>query len=281
MGNAKQASSTAEVDRHHLNCVRGKMHFARRSSEESAPGVVLPRYDRPMVTYDVTIRDARPIVDELSLDREGFTLIQHKTSCADVRDPEIMREKYNKEMVPFIKDYFNASWVVPKGDGLVLRRAGGSSIPGVRETIGPAHIDYARTYAPILAAEDAKAQGIPIRTYSRLMVIQAWRVLSPPPQDTPLALCDASSVLDADIVPHDFTSVTGASFTSCILHHDPLQRWYYFPQMTSGELILFKGYDSKESCNAVAPHQGFDNLRACPNAKTRESVEHRFYVYYA
>lgn len=283
MKSAARIPSAAPVDRSRLPSVQGQIAFARRSPDEKAPEVFFPRYENiSMVSHDgVVIRDARPIVNELSLDREGFTLVQHKTACAGERDPESLTGKYLEEMVPFIKEHFGASWVVPRRDGVIVRSAGEEPAPGVRKTAGMAHIDYAPISAPMLAARENQKQGIPIRSYSRLMIIQAWRAVSPPPQDVPLALCDNSSVLDTDIVVHDYISDAGADWKSCLLHYSPLHRWYYFPEMTPDELILFKGYDSEDNCNAQAAHTGFDNRRAQPNAKRRESIEARFYVYYA
>ncbi|MCC8957518.1 hypothetical protein H8B02_29970 [Bradyrhizobium sp. Pear77] len=237
-----------------------------------------------MVSYDVNIRNARPLVSELSLDREGFVLAQHKTACTNERDPAIVTDRYLEEMVPFLKDYFHASWVVPKrvGTGVVVRSAD-SVILGVRSASGPgqAHIDYASISAPLLAARDNQAQGIPMRSYSRLMIIHAWRAVSPPPQDLPLALCDRSSVSNADILERDHLNMNGESFRDCKLHFNPGQRWYCFPDLEPDELILFKGYDSEEGCNAQVAHTGFDNRRTYPNAKPRESIEARFFVYYA
>lgn len=108
-----RVSSTAQINRDQLQSVQGQIAFARRSPGEKAPPFVVPGSDGPLVSYDVTIRDARPILDELSLDRGGFTLVQHKISCANESDPEVMRDRYLEEMIPFIKDYFRASWVVP------------------------------------------------------------------------------------------------------------------------------------------------------------------------
>lgn len=282
MANTAQASSKKPVNRDDLECVRGQMAFARRSSEEQATEVHFPRYENlPMVTYDVAIRNARPIANELSLDREGFALVQHKTSCANERDAEVLGGRYVEELVPLIKDHFNASWVVAKRDGVIVRSAGVKAAPGVRGTAGMAHIDYASISAPMMAARENQLQGIPIRSYSRLMIIQAWRAVSPPPQDVPLALCDNSSVLDTDIVVHDYVSDTGSQWKDAVLHYSPLHRWYYFADMTPDDLILFKGYDSDANCNAPAPHTGFDNRRAYPDAKPRESIEARFYVYFA
>src|SRR5215813_2202057 len=110
MGSPQRPLSTQSLDRDRLECVLGEIAFARRSSDEDAPAVVVPNYENhPMVLHDVTIRNARPIAHELSLDREGFTLVKHKTSCANERRVEVMREKYLDEMVPFIKAYFTAS----------------------------------------------------------------------------------------------------------------------------------------------------------------------------
>ncbi|MDF0498639.1 CmcJ/NvfI family oxidoreductase [Bradyrhizobium yuanmingense] len=282
MVGAARACSTTRINRDDLECVQGQMAFARRSPEERAPEVFFPRYEAiPMVSHEVTIRNARPIVDDLSLDREGFALVQHKTSCAKERNAEILADRYLEEMVPFLKDYFNAAWVVPKRDGVIVRSAAKNAATGIRGTAGMAHIDYAPISAPMLAARENHVQGLPIRSYSRLMIIQAWRAVSPPPQDIPLALCDSASVLDTDVLVHDYVSDIGADWKSCLLYYSPLYRWYYFPDMTQDELILFKGYDSEENCNARAAHTGFDNRRAYPNALPRESIEARFYVYYA
>ncbi|MCP3380275.1 hypothetical protein NLM31_07720 [Bradyrhizobium sp. CCGUVB4N] len=294
MARANQASSTAQVNRDRLDCVQGQIAFARRAPDEKAPAVVVPNYEAyPMVTHDVTIRNARPIVGELSLDREGFALVEHKTFCADVRDPEVMAEKYLDEMVPFIKSYFNASWVIPRRKGIRVRSSSGAAIPkagwnsvsGVREPAGIAHIDYAPVACPMLAAAEDQVQGIPIRAYSRLMLIQAWRALSPPPQDIPLALCDCSTVQDTDVAVVDYNTDTsrnepGSSTKGAVLRFNPAQRWYYFPEMTPDELILFKGYDSEEHYKPQAPHSAFDDRAAYPNAKPRESVEARFFVYF-
>ncbi|WP_229178343.1 CmcJ/NvfI family oxidoreductase [Bradyrhizobium ivorense] len=288
-----RAAAPARADRDRLDIVKGEIAFTRRSPEERArevPEAVLARYDAglPQVLYDVDIRDARPIVNELSLDREGFILVPHKTSCADVRDPDVMRQKYLDEMVPFIKDYFNASWVVPRHKYVVMRLAsatppaegGRISYKAVRGTAYNAHIDYAPVAAPMLAAQENQEQGIPIRVYSRLMIIQTWRALSPPPQDFPLAFADASTTPTTDVFEHTFINPVGESFRSLSVHYSPLVRWYYFPNMHPDEVVLFKGYDSDRHYDYWSAHSAFDNRRAYPNALPRESVEARFYVYF-
>ncbi|MHB0791038.1 CmcJ/NvfI family oxidoreductase [Bradyrhizobium sp. 5.13L] len=277
-------------NRDDLERVQGRIAFVRRTPAEKAPEVTASKgYTEPMVSYDVTIRNARPIVGDLSLDREGFSLIQHRTSCANERDPEIMRERYLDEMIPFIKNYFNASRVVARRQAVVIRDTGetSSSTPPGEENrqlvntnvAGFAHIDYSPIAAPMLAALANQQQGIPIQAYSRLMLIQAWRALSPPPQDLALAFCDGTSVLDTDLVNTNFENY-GVRHGSWLVHHNPSHRWYYFPQMKPDEFILFKGYDSEDGFNPRSAHAAFDNRRAYPDAKPRKSIEARFFVYF-
>ncbi|KRP91011.1 hypothetical protein AOQ73_25045 [Bradyrhizobium pachyrhizi] len=293
MGTTKQASSSAPLSRHQLECVQGEICFARRTPDEEGEATTpTPGYDFPKVVHDVTIRSARPIADELSLDKEGFVRIQHKVACVNERNPDILRKKYLEEMVPFIKDYFKASWVqtVDLG-GVTIRSIGGDSFArpaDEKETkatvrgiwAGYAHIDYAPVAGPTIAARDSQLQGIEIRPYSRLMIIQAWQAISPPPQDIPLAFCDASSIEDGDLFETYFRSKFGVTHRSRVLHYNPSHRWYYLPEMTSDEFVLFKGYDSEVHYHRWSAHAAFDNRRAYPNAKPRESIESRFYVYY-
>ncbi|WP_316399102.1 CmcJ/NvfI family oxidoreductase [Bradyrhizobium sp. 33ap4] len=305
MGNAKRSSSAARVNRDDLESVVGQIGFARRTPDER-PAAVTPRgYDNfSFVDHDVTIRNARPIVDELSLDKEGFALIQHRLSCANERDPEAFQKEYLDEMVPFIKDYFSASRVTTADlGGVALRSIGGDlfrrpEVEGrgagveigedageagkhsVRNFgVGYAHCDYAPIAGPQIAARDSQLQGSEIRWYSRLMIIQTWCALSPPPQDLPLAFCDGSSVPETDLVVTPLTKL-GEIISVWIPYYRPSHRWYYFPEMTQDEFVLFKGYDSDTHYKPRSTHSAFDNRRLYPNAKPRESVETRLYVYY-
>lgn len=274
-----RASRGPRVNRDRLDYVQGQIAFARRTSDERATAINLECYkDLPMVTYDVTIRNARPLVDELSLDKEGFTLIQHSSSCLSKRIADISCKKYLEEMSLFIKDYFGACWVVPGRDGAVVRSA---AILGSGSSATAAHIDYAPIAAPMVAARESQEHGVGIRSYSRLMIIHAWRTLSSAPHDFALALCDASTALDTDIVLHDFTSGLGDAYKSYALNYNPFEKWYYFPSSTPDEAILFKGFDSYENCNARAPYALFDNRRAHSGTKPGESIGARFFVYFA
>lgn len=290
MGNAVRASSTPPINRDHLQCVQGEIAFARRTWEETAPEVVTPEFDQPLLRYDVTVRNARPIANELSLDREGFALIQHRISCPSERDPEILRGNYLKEMVPFIKNYFDASWVVPQlHGGIIFCSAGGRFMTSTaeerdhdqvrRDLAGFAHIDYSPIAGPMIAAREDQLQGVQIRPYSRLLIIQAWHVLSPGSQEFPLAFCDGASVFDTDLAAAMYAR-HGMTHKTWLLHYNPFQRWYYFPNMTQDEFVISKGYDSEDNWNPRSAHSAFSDRHDHPDVSPHESIEARFFVYY-
>jgi hypothetical protein len=116
-----------------------------------------------------------------------------------------------------------------------------------------------------------------------MLIVQAWRALSPPPQDFPLAVCDLGTLDPLDICPHDWSpkQEPGYTFRSSLVQYSADQRWYYFPRMIEDEVLLFGIYDSNAHFNSGAPHSGFDDRRAYPDALPRESVEARFFVYFA
>lgn len=268
--------------------VDATMGFTKRPEEPpSSRDYTDPGYEGiTLTTVPFQVSDARAIQNELSLDEQGFMLVKHKTAYAHERDPEVLRKDYLDEMCGFIQAHFKASWVVPRRQGMYVRTAArqDDTPAAVRGPAGYAHIDFARSGAEQLSRTENQLQGLPDRPYSRLMLIQAWRALSTPPQDFPLALCDSRTMSESDTFEKDGAvgpkAVAGNTFKSLAVHYNPRQRWYYFSNMQPDELILFKSYDSLEGRTPKVPHSAFDNRAVFPNARPRESVEARFFVYF-
>ena len=82
---------------------------------------------------DVRIYDARPILRALSLDREGFTLVAHKSSVSFEDDNlELIAETYLREVGAHLKTLSGADLVLAQGKGLLKRY--------VEREIGRAHV---------------------------------------------------------------------------------------------------------------------------------------------
>jgi hypothetical protein len=245
--------------------------------------------------HQVLIHDARPIQNQFSLDREGFELVKH--ASAVVVDPRIrtanvthdmvgneVNDAYHHEVAEFLRQLTGARQVIRQKSGLIVR----TSLQAKSRTWAPpagfVHLDYVTETAEMFRDISIEVEGVKIAPYCRFAVYQTWRVLSQPPQDNTLAICDGRSVPASDaVVFHAVVGpkgVPGSEFDARICKYGPDHRWYYFSNMSPDELMIFKGYDSKVPDAMNAMHTAFDNTTAGPNSVPRESIEARFFAFF-
>ena len=106
-----------------------------------------------------------------------------------------------------------------------------------------------------------------------------WRSVTPPPQDFPLAVCDAGSVAADDEVT--VAAVTPELGTGDMRHdttgyrYNPEHRWHYYRDMTPSEVLVFKAHDTDPTRARRVPHTAFTDPTCPPGTPTRASVEMR------
>lgn len=241
--------------------------------------------------YEVTLRNAR-LAGPFSLDQHGFCLAQHRTDITDWNQNYTAETPYAAQVREVTRRLTGADLVVPMGGML---RAAGQTSATVQPPAAEAHVDFTQRSAERIAARlyrKARPEGL---GYRRFMAFSLWRALSPPPQDMPLALCEGRSVrdhegthntkIDVDEIPSGdalFAPIEGEDemTAATIFHHSPDHRWWYFPDMTSEEVILIKFYDSDHSTAWRCPHTAFrDSSR--PDAHPRRSMEFRGIAYFS
>ena len=238
---------------------------------------------------EVFVRNARRAPEPLTLATSGFELARHE-SHVDFYDDARAEPTYAREIEPLLLELTGADKVVLFGPRRRhLTQSSGEVLQAARDV----HVDYdaadSRRLAQQLLGEEGRA-GIP---YRRFMAVNVWRALTPPPQDRPLAICDAASVLSQSGVPNALVQVTkmppreemlseppeGAR-NGFLFHYDPAHRWYYFPDMGQDEVVLFKLYDSTETGPWRCPHVSFADPTASAGTPPRESYEIRSFVYF-
>lgn len=107
-----------------------------------------------------------------------------------------------------------------------------------------------------------------------------WQAFSPPPHDTPLALCDNSSTVGEDYVSAYGTAVyadgTRVEIEVGWVRYQPRQRWAYLADLRPNEAWVFCGMDmdAGPTCRRV-PHVAFDNPLCPLDAVPRNSLEVR------
>src|SRR5262249_43703118 len=83
----------------------------------------------------------------------------------------------------------------------------------------------------------------------RFGIVNVWRPIRGPVQDSPLALCDARSFTDADLIASDLVYAHVRGETSRVAYN-PAHRWYYFSDQQPDE-VLFPGCE--DGANAGGP----------------------------
>jgi len=227
-------------------------------------------------THAVPIEDARRRPVPPSLDREGFMLVKHKSAIADFRDVDEVAQRAAGEIMALIGALSGAERVVMLGPA-IWRFGERSPDSGRLNNSLPArftHIDASDARARVVAGQLAKDR--PIRRFTQFNI---WRAISPPPQDVPLAVCDARSVAPDDLVigdaVFDYNDRPEWSAESTLVRANPAHRWAYFSGMTRDEALVFVCKDSDPGRPQNVPHCAFDDPTCPSGAPARTSIEMR------
>jgi hypothetical protein len=244
--------------------------------------IVRPRYHSNDTSGDqldiapvrMDIQDTRGL--QMTLDDTGFTLRNHRSAVVEFTDRGEVDAIYRQEIIALVEDLSGADLVLVNSPG-VLRFSERSALSGQLDNSRPArfaHVDISDTTAAAFA--DRAAEG---RKLKRFVHYNIWRVISKPPQDVPLAVCDARTVTPADLIPAD--AVFNApnrpewSFEGIVVAHHPNHRWHWYSDMTRDEVLVFKTNDSKLGAAHCVPHVAFDNPSAGAQVPPRASIEMR------
>jgi hypothetical protein len=236
-----------------------------------------------VVPRAVAIEDARRFAAPATLDREGFCLRPHRSQVGDFRDPAEINRIHVDEIRELLLAASGADHVQVTGNG-VLRFGERSRESGARNNSRPArfvHVDVSDATAVNFYERSRPDNGRAVRRAAQYNV---WRVMTAPPQDVPLAVCDARSLARGDFIAADaMFDRDGAimfTFEAWLLRHNPAQRWSYFSDMSPEEVLIFKTHDSDPGAAHCVPHGAFDNPLCPPDALPRASIEMRGIAYW-
>jgi hypothetical protein len=263
----------------------GTLEFGRPMGELGAEYVYDPsRSTLKRAPHAATIRDARPICSQLSLDRQGFMLVNHKAATTDPHQIAAHPQAYTDQMAAMLRELMGADKVVFQLHGLQVRFSDPAMGNNVKRPISIVHADYKREFALEWLKWEQMLRGEDYSGYSRFCVIQTWRSLGPPQSDNTLTICDASTIDKGKAVFYNMYAKEDLSqpasywemYTS---QWDESQHWYYFSNLRADEVILFKGHDSDDAHYVQPLHCAVD-LPPLPDLKPRASVEARFLVFF-
>jgi hypothetical protein len=245
------------------------------------PPAGIPRSNTTRDAHRVPIHSARPIAEDVTLDREGFAVVHHASAVQDFYDDDELRRVYYAEAERLIAEATGASKVFVF-DHTVRRRVPGAEdrAPGApRQPSTGVHVDHTEASGPQRVRDFFGDEAAELLR-GRVQVINLWRPIRGPLQDAPLAVCDATTVAAGDLVPADLVYRDRVGETYGVTYN-PEHRWYYVPDMQPDEALLLKCYDSSTDGRArFAPHTAFDDPTAPVDRLPRESIELRTLVFH-
>ncbi len=265
-------------------------YLARRSERpvyyaSSAGRDARHEINEPMRAVRVAVEDARQR-DDADLPREfgqhpsGFDLLSCSTRVNNFLDAQQIETIYEAEIVAFLQRVTGAARVhifdhtVRASDPELRERK------QVREPATLVHNDYTSNSGFVCLREqlgdeaEALAQG-------RFQIVNVWRPLVDPVEDYPLALVDARSLGDDDLVDTERRAPNHVGEIQLALHSER-QRWFYFPEMRPDEVLLFRTFDSIDGgTRPCSIHTAIHLPDAPADAAPRESIETRAFVFFS
>jgi hypothetical protein len=246
-------------------------------NETFGPNNIRRRRTGSLDMRPMRIEDGRKA--QLSLERNGFVLVEHETGVKNFFDAEELESVYYPEVEALIKQCSGASRVVLFDHTL---RSGDESEREeklIREPVLSAHNDYTEWSGP-QRVRDIMGPEAEALLEGRFAIIQVWRAINQPIESNPLAVADAQT-LDAQdlmIAERRYPGRVGQTYR---LKYNPKHRWYYFPRMRRDEALVFKVYDSvKDGRARFTPHSSFDDPTTAPGAPPRQSIEARALAFF-
>ena len=227
----------------------------------------------------VTLHNGRTQGKDFELERNGFRFVRHDTKVADFFDDEDVRRTYYPEMEALVKAESGAKRVVIFDHTLRTADDAVREERKIREVVPRVHNDYTEWSAP-QRVRDILPDEAEALLKRRFAVIQVWRPIRLPVESFPLAICDARSVSDDDLVISErrYQHRVGQTYA---ITFNPNHKRFWFPRMRRDEAIVFKVFDSeKDGCARWTAHTAFEDPTSPPNARPRESIEIRTLAFF-
>ena len=204
-----------------------------------------------MSAHRVPIHDARPVADRVSLDANGFALVNHRSAVRDFFDDEEVRRVYYPEVERVVKQATGA-YRVHIFDHTTRRRVPDAQdrSDAPRQPVQRVHIDHTARSGP-QRVRDLLPDEADELLKGRVQVINLWRPIKGPVQDSPLAVCDATTIDLADLVPSDLVYPHRVGETYSV-KYNPAHRWFYVPQMQRRRGAAAEVLGHEDRCSARA-----------------------------
>ncbi len=230
--------------------------------------------------YEMTVQNGRPLRRTFEFDAHGFVFTDHRTQVKNFADDAERARVYDPEVQALIKQHSGASEVIVFDHTIRVSDEEMQKAVDARPTVKSVHNDYTEASAPRRLREIAGDEEAERRFKKRWAIVQVWRPIRGKVLIDPLAICDGRSIPQQGFirVERRYKYRTGEVYH---IAHNPAHEWFYFPQMTRDEALVFKVFDSDTSKpSRFTAHSAFDDPATPADAPPRESIETRTFAFF-
>lgn len=219
------------------------------------------------------VANARPLDPAPHLDREGFALSSWKGPSIDFADQQAIEETYYAEMEGLVAEMTGCDRVVAFDHNLRSNAEQDAALGDVAKPVRFVHNDYTLESAPQRVRDIMGARSEALLE-GRFAIINAWKPISGPVEESPLAVLNAEGLQPDDMVETDllYPDRVGRIYS---FHWSTLHRWYYYPHQEENEVLLLKCYDSDPSVACWTAHSAIQDPLSPPHPNPRRSIEVR------
>lgn len=237
----------------------------------------MPDYEKHLVR----IYNGRADPAQFTLPSHGFAFVDHDTKVDDFFDEEEVRAVYYPETEALIRAHSSgANHVLVFDHTLRTAEETRQQADRVRKAVHSVHNDYTERSAPQRVRDFLPENEVKAALKKRFAIIQTWRSIAPRVEREPLALCDGKTIPEKGFIPYErrYRYRTGETYH---IAYNPAHHWFWFPQMTRNEALVFKVFDTDASAGVrFTAHTAFDDPNTRTDAAIRESIEMRALVFY-
>ncbi|MEM7366650.1 MAG: CmcJ/NvfI family oxidoreductase [Pseudomonadota bacterium] len=248
------------------------------------------------VPQEIEVHDARVLQDESGqtpaefLATHGFVLLPHHSAVENWHSDEFTRIYHNEVEQMIREQLLPGVDAVVRQPGMVMRRGPGTENPYyggiVHQDFALSPEDYEITASAFSDHELATflRQHYTSPRFKGVIVLNFWRPteMAEPVQHMPLAVLDPYTVSAEDVVHSSLLNLVPTPTRQLSLRYNPGQRWYYYPEMTCDEVLVFKNFQHFKS-RPLKLHTCYHTAFALPDtpadAEQRRSSEHRVSVF--
>ena len=230
---------------------------------------------------EMEIANGWPRAEQFDADREGFEIKPFPAPFTRYDDEAAVKAEFYPQIEDFVKRNTGAQRVVIFDH--TLRKRLPADLKQQTTVNRPAvllvHSDYTVASGP-QRVRDLLGDEAPALLARRVAFYNVWKSLYDVVEELPLAMCDATSQSDGDLLRMElkYRERTGEIY---VMRHSPAHRWIYFPHMRADQALLLKTYDSETDGRArFVGHTAFEDPTTPPNARKRESIEVRTMAFF-